>query len=443
MIQGVLGDRVHDIGDTMKGIALRGRTASHSRWLICQFCQFSKSSAPRRAPFARQYASLSPLHRNGHVGQLRSKKNVKSHILSSQLVSKRFESTTPRTTSPEPKAALQQVAHEASALHKSDSVPSDDTVVKLLQKCQVIAETLVAREHDHQKQPSSVARDEGNNNAISPLLDLEEQNTAKKRPTSSGNNEKQIFNSVSKIVNEIVKDEKVFLSPDVLACYTKIQTLLKRADHFPEVFRLYAYKPAPEENTKPIKFRKANPTSVNNAVPSDLANMALDVAIKQRNLSLVLAIIDNTFCAPAFHRAKVFKKAGVPLGGLAVAPAGCYVIASWAAGLQNTMDPSMATGIAFAAGLAYVGGVSSIGVLAITTANDQMERVTWIPGIPLRHRWLREEERAAMDKVALAWGFKSVDFRGEEEGEEWEALKEFIGMRGMILDKTDLMPGMQ
>ena len=48
-----------------------------------------------------------------------------------------------------------------------------------------------------------------------------------------------------------------------------------------------------------------------------------------------------------------------------------------------------------------------------------------------------------MDKVALAWGFKSVDLRGEEEGEEWEALREFIGMRGMILDKTDLMPGMQ
>ena len=351
--------------------------------------------------------------------------------------------TTPRAASLEPKVALQQVAHEASALHNSDSVPSDDTVVQLLRKCQVIAELLVAREQDHQGQPPSVARDQGNNNVISSLLDLEEQNTAKKRPIAGGNTQQQIANSLSQITDEIVKDEKVFLSPDVLACYTKIQTLLKRADHFPEVFRLYAYKPAPEENTKPIKFRKANPTSVNNAVPSDLANMALDVAIKQRNLSLVLAIIDNTFCAPAFHRAKVFKKAGVPLGGLAVAPAGCYVIASWAAGLQNTMDPSMATGIAFAAGLAYVGGVSSIGVLAITTANDQMERVTWIPGIPLRHRWLREEERAAMDKVALAWGFKSVDFRGEEEGEEWEALKEFIGMRGMILDKTDLMPGMQ
>lgn len=344
----------------------------------------------------------------------------------------------------EPDTALREVSKEASTLQDSDTVPSDDTVVELLRRCQGIAETLVAREVDQQRERSSTAKDEGN--AISSLLDLEEKNntTTKKRPVASGNNaHAQLANSVSQIVIDIVKDEKVFLSPDVLACYTKTQTLLKRADHFPEIFYLYAHKPAPEENTKPIKFRKSNPNSVNCAVPSNLATMALDVAIEQRNLSLVLAIVDNAFCTPAFHRAKVFKKAGVPLGGLALAPAGCYVISSWAAGLQNTMDPGTATGIAFAAGLAYVGGVSSIGVLAITTANDQMERVTWLPGVPLRHRWLREEERAAMDKVALAWGFKSIDWRGEEEGEEWEALREFIGMRGMILDKTDLMPGMQ
>jgi hypothetical protein len=43
----------------------------------------------------------------------------------------------------------------------------------------------------------------------------------------------------------------------------------------------------------------------------------------------------------------------------------------------------------------------------------------------------------------VAWGFKDVLRRGEEEGEEWENLREFIGMRGMILDKTELMEGMQ
>lgn len=415
-----------------------------SQGLVCQFCRFK---AVPRTPVAR-YASSSAVQRGGgraEQGLWRTKKSVRAVPMGPPVVARRLGSSVSRAAPVDPETALREVSEEASMLQGSDTVPSDDTVVELLRKCQGIAEALVAREADQKREQSSTATDEGN--SISHLLELEEKNnttTAKKRPVASGNNtQTQLANSVSQIATDIVKDEKIFLSPDVLACYTKTQTLLKRADHFPEIFHLYAHKPAPEEGSKPIKFRKANPKSINCAVPTDLATMALDVAIEQRNLSLVLAIVDNAFCTSAFHRAKVFKKAGVPLGGLALAPAGCYVVSSWAAGLQNTMDPSTATGIAFAAGLAYVGGVSSIGVLAITTANDQMERVTWLPGVPLRHRWLREEERAAMDKVALAWGFKSIDWRGEEEGEEWEALREFIGMRGMVLDKTDLMPGMQ
>lgn len=425
----------------MNGIALRGQKTSRPQGLVCQFCQFSKPpTPPRRASFTRQYASASPLHRSGNSGQLRSKYGLNTPSISSPLASRRFNSGISHPSSPlDPETALQEVAHEASIIHNTDSVPSDASVVQLLEKCQVIAEALVCREQDHHREASSAPREEGN--AISSLLDLEEKN-AKKRPVPTGNT-LQLVNSVLGIANDVVKDEKVFISPSVLACYTKIQTLLKNAEHFPEIFHLYAHKPVPEQNTSPVKYHKANPSNIHSAVPSELANMALDVAIEQRNLSLVLAIIDNTFCTKAFHRSKVFRKASAPLLGMATAPVACYSIASWASSLQNTMDPSTATGIAFAAGLAYVGGVSSIGVLAITTANDQMERVTWLPGVPLRHRWLREEERAAMDKVALAWGFKNIDYRGEEEGEEWEALREFIGMRGMILDRTDLMPGMQ
>ncbi|OJJ79021.1 uncharacterized protein ASPGLDRAFT_70380 [Aspergillus glaucus CBS 516.65] len=425
----------------MNGIALRGQKTPRPQGLVCQFCQFSKPPTRRRTPFARQYASASPLHRSGHLGQLRSKTGLKTPSISSPLATRRFESSTSQKSPPlDPEAALQEVAHEASIIHNTDSVPPDASVVQLLEKCQAIAEVLVSREQDHQREASSAPREEGN--VISSLLDLEEKN-AKKHPVPAGNTHPQLVNSVSRIANDIVKDEKVFISPSVLACYTEIQTLLNNAEHFPETFHLYAHKPVPEQNTSPVKYHKANASNINSAVPSELANMALDVAIEQRNLSLVLAIIDNTFCTKAFHRSKVFRKASAPLLGMATAPVACYSIASWASSLQNTMDSSTATGIAFAAGLAYVGGVSSIGVLAITTANDQMERVTWLPGIPLRHRWLREEERAAMDKVALAWGFKSIDYRGEEEGEEWEALREFIGMRGMILDRTDLMPGMQ
>ncbi len=102
-----------------------------------------------------------------------------------------------------------------------------------------------------------------------------------------------------------------------------------------------------------------------------------------------------------------------------------------------------ATGVAFAGIFTYVAATTTIGYVAITTANDQMDRVTWAIGMPLRERWLREDERGAVDRVAGAWGFKERWRRGDEEGEEWEALREWIGMRGMVLDKSELLEGME
>ncbi|KAJ5578217.1 uncharacterized protein N7459_007181 [Penicillium hispanicum] len=410
----------------MNRIALRAQRGSRPQGPICQICQFSNSAPPRLAlPVARLAASPVstsssnfPRHSTSH--------SVRSPVYLPHVSSRRFASKASSSQS-----VIRDIAQEASTLHQSDKVPSNEAVVELLGKCQKIAESIVSRKQE--KVSGSSATEE--NNVISSLLHMEEKRGATADP--------RLADSISRIATELLKDEKVFISPEALEHYTKIQTLLRRAEHFPEIFHLYANKPVPEENSSPVKYHKTNPKSVNSAVPAELADMALDIAISQKNLSLVLAIIDNTFCAPAFYRAKIFRKAGVPLAGLAGAPAACYALASLAASLQNSMDPSTATGIAFAASLAYVGGVSSMGILAITTANDQMERVVWLPGVPLRHRWLREEERAAMDKVAIAWGFKDPWMRGEEVGEEWESLREFIGMRGMILDKTDLMPGME
>jgi hypothetical protein len=61
----------------------------------------------------------------------------------------------------------------------------------------------------------------------------------------------------------------------------------------------------------------------------------------------------------------------------------------------------------------------------------------------LSARWIREEERAAFDRLALAWGFQKKARWGEEHGEDWEMLRDECGLRDMILDKTDLMEGMQ
>ncbi|KAJ5204500.1 uncharacterized protein N7498_005379 [Penicillium cinerascens] len=417
----------------MKRISLRAQ-GPKPRGPVCQLCQFSTSGS-RTLPIARLSTPASRLSNSNPP--LQSRHSIQSSFSSPVLLTRRYASkhSTPDST-------IQQVAEEASALQTSDQVPSNEAVVEVLAKCQKIAEALVSREND-----GASLNDEGN--AISSLLDMEEKKRAsapaekRTHQARTAKLDSPHADSISRIANDLLTDKKVFISPEALEHYTKIQTLLRRAEHFPEIFNLYANKPVPEANSSPIKYLKPKPKSINSAVPSELATMALDVAIAQKNLPLVLAIIDNTFCAPAFHRAKVFRKAGIPLAGLASAPLACYAAATWAASVQNTMDPSTATGIAFAASLAYVGGTSSMGILAITSANDQMERVTWLPGVPLRHRWLREEERAALDKVACTWGFKDPYMRGEEVGEEWESLREFIGMRGMILDKTELMAGME
>ncbi|BDD59677.1 hypothetical protein MPDQ_001747 [Monascus purpureus] len=437
---------------TMKSIAFRPQRSSGPKGLVCYCCQFSTFSAAHCSPFLAQQNPVSRANRRVNPGALRPKGIPSLPLIYSQPISRRFASKKAKAASTaDLEAALRQVGQESSHIRNSGSVPSNESVVQLLQRCEEIASALVLREQDGGK--SFPAKDKGN--ATSSLLNLEEEKSSNRTTTTKrqrqlkavmpGTNSVQshLANSVSKIVNGIVKDEKVFISPEALASYTKIQTLLKRADDFPEIFRLYAHKPIPEENSSPVKYHKPNPKGVNSAVPADIANMALDVAIEQKDLPLVLNIIDNTFCTPAFHRAKFFKKAAVPLGALAATPAASYAIASWVSSFQNTMDPSTATGITLAAILAYVGGVSSMGMISIATANDQMERVVWMPGVPLRLRWIREEERAALDKVAVAWGFKDVSMRGEEEGEEWDSLREFIGIRGMILDKTDLMPGMQ
>ncbi|KAN0069922.1 hypothetical protein V8E54_012228 [Elaphomyces granulatus] len=412
-------------------IALRVQRWRHAS--ICQLCQFSTAHT-RRWPLPQRFDGVN-CRQNPQLRWKRALNNISSYPLKRRFASGVLKNAQPTSQN----AALPDVVEDLRSIRQSNSVPSDESIVQLLRKCLQIAESFVQHEHGQQEKQ----RQEDGTNAITSLLDLYEKNASRQPSKVTQSVEQQTSESVSQIANELLQDEKVFISPKALACYTKIQTLLRKPHHFPAIFSLYANKPIPDPNSSPVKFHQQNPRSIKNAVPPELANMALDVAIEQKNLALALAIIDSTFCAPAFHRAKVFKKAALPLCGLAAAPIASYTVASWVATLQNTMDISMATGIAFSAILAYVAFTSSVGIVAITTSNDQMVRVVWLPGMPLRHRWLREEERSALDKVAMAWGFKDPLMRGEEEGEEWETLRELIGMRGMILDKTDLMEGMQ
>jgi hypothetical protein len=248
---------------------------------------------------------------------------------------------------------------------------------------------------------------------------------------------------ISQKAEEIVRHDYIFITPAVLKAYTDLQTLLHQPSSFPDVFSLYANKPVPTATSSAVTFSPATPDKMNAAIDPKTANAALSAAITAHDLPLATDIIQTSFCAPSFRKAKVLRQALVPIGGLALAPVAAYSLASAFGAWQPMLDPQQATWMAFAGIMTYVSAVSMTGYVAITTANDQMDRITWAQGVPLWERWVREDERAAVDRIAGAWGFKSLEKRGEEEGVDWEDLREWVGRRGMVLDKVELMDGME
>lgn len=160
-------------------------------------------------------------------------------------------------------------------------------------------------------------------------------------------------------------------------------------------------------------------------------------------MSLCLDIIDTSYGSPAFLRSIKVRKAIPGAVACCLIPVALYTLADTVAGYQDEFEHSVALKYAFVGMAAYVCFTGSIGMIALTTMNDQMVRVTWIVGTPLRERWFREQERAALDRVAQAWGFEDPNKRGFEEGDEWELLREVVTRKGMFLDNPTLMEGME
>ncbi|KAF2717559.1 hypothetical protein K431DRAFT_288438 [Polychaeton citri CBS 116435] len=253
-----------------------------------------------------------------------------------------------------------------------------------------------------------------------------------------------LLSLISQKAEEIMRNPNVFVTPSVLRSYVDLQSLLHQPSSFPDIFGLYATKPIPQQTqSAQVQFASAAPNKISAAIDADTANVALQAAILAHNLPLAIDIINVTFCTNAYKKSKVLRQALVPIAGVGLAPMAAYTIATQFSLLQNTMSPAHAQTIAFAGILTYFGAVGTVGYVAVTTANDQMDRVTWATGVPLWERWVREDERASFDKVALAWGFKDMSKRGEEEGADWDELKETTGLRGMVLDSVSLMEGME
>lgn len=337
---------------------------------------------------------------------------------------------------------LAEELHTAASVVKSDTVPSEEALQRALKICEDLARSVA----EPIESPETLSRLE--KTPTSNLLSLDEQS---RTPTSSPPPETlsrpppedHTVNSISSTAYKIVTDPKIFITPAILTTYIHTQSVLGRPESFPQIFDLYASKPIPQPGGLPIKYKDANSKRASSAVPLPLAHSALTAAIDAKDLPLCLSIIDTSVCTTAYKRSKILRHALLPFAGLALAPAAAYVLASQLAQYQHSMDHEMATNMAFVGIVAYVGFTATIGLVAIATANDQMDRITWAMGTPLRERWLREEERALVDRVAGAWGLQDVNKRGEEEGGEWEALREWALMRGMVLDKPELMEGME
>ncbi|PNS19739.1 hypothetical protein CAC42_7706 [Sphaceloma murrayae] len=237
----------------------------------------------------------------------------------------------------------------------------------------------------------------------------------------------------------------IFISSDILKSYIQLQSQLNKPENFPAIFDLYRNKASPRPINKApyVKFVAPSPNAPSVAIHPDIAEAALAAAIKFNSLPLALQIIESTYSHTSYARYKILKSAIVPITGAVAAPLAAYALASRFALIQTSMDTGHATTVAMMGIMTYISVVGSMGYIAITTSNDQMVRVRWASGLPLWERWVKEEERAAVDRVAQAWGFRNRTRWGDEEGKEWDELREYAGVRGMVLDKVEFMQGME
>lgn len=377
------------------------------------------------------------------------------HLRYSRAIARRFQYSTPLCTarlfvaseenhdglSRAAEQGLSSLKHRVEKLLQQKTPIQEDSALLELRNCEAYARSIA------KAICSSEIAAEDDNSPASTLLSLEKQHeklTFRSLKTDLVQSlSDQIANEVSEIAYSIIVDSKVFITTKLLAAYVRTQCLLGTPETLSQAFVLYASKPIHSSNTFPLRLKPSNPDRVASAIPLTIVNEALSAAIEAKDLLLCLDIINTGVCTTAFRRSKLIHRALLPLFGFALTPVGAYNLASQISVHQNSMDSAMATNTLFAGIMAYVGFTATIGFVVVTTSNDHMDRITWVTGTPLRERWRREEERALIDRVAGSWGFKETSRKGEEEGKDWETLREWVGLRGMMLDRVELMEGME
>lgn len=341
------------------------------------------------------------------------------------------------------KTKLAAVEGHIRAICSSSKVETEEVILQALNGLEEIAQEAIAI-RSGQSLPVKAPIRQSSAGAILSGLSSEDRAPSKPKSKSRQLGMEALPSSsyLSKLALDLIRDEKIFISPNILAVYIHLQRLVARAKAIPEALYLFAHKPIPIEGSSPPKFSKPSPKAARQAIPADLAHEALTAAIEAKDLPLALDVVDHTYRAPAWRKHRIITKLGLPSALVAIAPLAVYMIAQEASVYSGFIDPWTFKVYAFTGISTYLLCTGTLGFVALTTWNDHHDRVVWRPGVPLLDRYVREDERAALDRIACAWGFKELWKRGDEEGEEWEGLRQWILLRGMILDKPDLMPGM-
>lgn len=361
-----------------------------------------------------------------------------------------------------PTATLSSIRRDAASVINGTSVPSEAQVNELLERMYSFAELIVFGDEGGRRAEkeeadieatarSSTSQETDTSSAL--LDDLSEDTNAHTNAqdtvkVSYRSNMSLAFRTKSaetlcEVVYYLMRDPKVNIDQSMINLYTRIQCLLGKPEYLPEIFDLLAYKPAASQSGSTVKYTPRKPWRRSAAIPLELASAALATAINKRDMGLAVAITDTTVSTPAHRLQRFLTKAAPTLSLLTIIPFTAYTAATWASTYQDTFEPEMAKMMALAGSTAYIGTFGTIAYIAKTTWSDHHDRVHWQVGKTLYKRWLEDDERAFLDRIAQAWGFEDRKRRGEEQGEEWEALRDTIGLRGMVLDKTEFLEGMQ
>ncbi|KAF2743144.1 hypothetical protein M011DRAFT_471681 [Sporormia fimetaria CBS 119925] len=419
---------------------------------ICRLCDYALQQSPSRRSFLTATALKAPTHRRPtprqrvqfpattrrRYAEITQVQEMEPEIERPDLAGVSALSLRERT---------EQVERAIQAIINSDKVEPEEVTIAALNEIEAITRGAIALRAGLRRTPATKLN--LRHSSASAILSLDTDDTPPE--PAPARQEKSIRDQIaelptpshlSRLAEELILDPIVYISNAVLDKYVDVQKLLNRPRPIAEALYLFAHKPVPEVGSSPPRYKDKNPKSFKSHIPGAIAAKALDAAITAKDMECALTCIDHTYAAPAYMRWKWLSKAGPPFLGACSIPYVAYFIADSWKEYGGYIDEQSFKWRFFAGFMAYFYATGTLGFVALTTWSTHHVRVVWRPGQPLLMRWLREDERAALDKIAIAWGFTEDEKKGDEQGEEWDGLRQWCALRGMWLDKPELLPGM-